>query len=588
MRALGWLALYFLGTSDINIYKSIPYSYLRDIGAHCLSTLIDLTLDSKENFASTLECILCLRDKLMHAARYFAFVKQVSEKLARYPELKEQLPFLKDLDLTIENSGSFIDHLLKECSDPSSFDQFINKLFMQADDPLMQSHFGRIIATYYLIDAHIGKIYSTFMALGELDSYLALVRLFRAHKDDPEHPYCFAEIQEADQCCLYLKDFWNPMVENAVPNTLKLGKGGKPGAFFDKPQDLILTGPNTGGKSTFMRAVAIIVLIVQVWGIGPAKQIVITPFSNVKVYSNITDDPANGRSFFKVSAERAKEVVVNAKKGKGHSLSLFDEIYNGTDPKAGTSLTYSTLLALNDIARFPRSICLAITHFPCVEDLCEDIATNFALYRVYDKNDTEHRYQVRPGIYTDFNTFEIAQEEAKLDEHIVETGRHYYQRKFADAWLASYLSTLEAMEKQNSLFPSFFERISSSQSSEAYQSEEAKNEAESLKAYALNFFRFIMLSPRYYSRLLTVANACNYPVEKIINHKDRFNRTLLHIAAMRNTARKEDSSSIELIKFILKHADSTVSDIRGKQPIDYAYDNTIMKELLDKHSKENA
>ena len=114
-----------------------------------------------------------------------------------------------------------------------------------------------------------------------------------------------------------------------VPNDLLLN---------DKRRMLLITGPNMGGKSTFMRQAALIVILAGIGSYVPAESAVIGPIDRVFTRIGAADDLAGGRSTFMVEMTEAANILNNATRD---SLVLMDEIGRGTSTYDGLSLAWA-------------------------------------------------------------------------------------------------------------------------------------------------------------------------------------------------------------------------------------------------------
>ena len=122
-------------------------------------------------------------------------------------------------------------------------------------------------------------------------------------------------------------------------------------------QLLLITGPNMGGKSTYMRQVAQIVLLAHTGSFVPAKAAELGPIDAIMTRIGAADDLAGGRSTFMVEMTEAAAILNNASK---NSLVLIDEIGRGTSTFDGLSLAYAIA---RHLAEATRCYCLFATHY---------------------------------------------------------------------------------------------------------------------------------------------------------------------------------------------------------------------------------
>ena len=120
---------------------------------------------------------------------------------------------------------------------------------------------------------------------------------------------------------------------------------------------LLITGPNMGGKSTYMRQVALIALLAHIGSYVPADRCVLGPLDRIFTRIGASDDLASGRSTFMVEMTEAAAILHHA---TANSLVLMDEIGRGTSTFDGMALAFAILRHLIDKN---RSLTLFATHY---------------------------------------------------------------------------------------------------------------------------------------------------------------------------------------------------------------------------------
>jgi DNA mismatch repair protein MutS len=196
----------------------------------------------------------------------------------------------------------------------------------------------------------------TAVSIAVLDVICALAetaRLFR---------YCRPKLN--DTLRLVIKDGRHPVLdqnlveEKFVPNDTSLDG--------ENMRLAIITGPNMAGKSTYIRQVALIVLMAQIGSFVPAESAEIGLVDRIFTRVGANDDLARGQSTFMVEMNETSNIVNNATE---HSLVILDEIGRGTSTFDGLSIAWSVAEFLHDKIK-PRT--LFATHYHELTKLAED------------------------------------------------------------------------------------------------------------------------------------------------------------------------------------------------------------------------
>lgn len=283
----------------------------------------------------------------------------------------------------------------KDIYQDSDLNELLNMLERDTfnGDPSWFAHRGVILKSYKLMLNVRHKLQDGICALGLLDAYASTAKLMQ-ESHAKKCIYTFPKYIHADSPSIELENFWSPMLnpDSAVPNFLALGtKNNRPHA--------IITGPNEGGKSTILKAVAICLILAQSLGIAPAKNMGFTPFSSIATYRNITDDIGEGNSLFKAEVLRTQNLIDQIKNSGKNDFCfvLFDEVFNGTSPVEGSAAAFSVAKYL---ANFNNCICVISTHFDLLTKLESETEkyTNY-MVRVIKQNDGTlyHPYTLERG-----------------------------------------------------------------------------------------------------------------------------------------------------------------------------------------------
>ncbi|QQG29441.1 DNA mismatch repair protein MutS [Pectobacterium carotovorum] len=196
-----------------------------------------------------------------------------------------------------------------------------------------------------LLLPHLAELQQSAAALAELDVLTNL-----AERADTLNYVCPTL---SDQPGIKITGGRHPVVEQVLREPFI----SNPLSLAPQRRMLIITGPNMGGKSTYMRQAALIVLMAHIGCFVPADQAVIGPVDRIFTRVGAADDLASGRSTFMVEMTETANILHNATE---NSLVLMDEIGRGTSTYDGLSLAWA---CAENLANRIKAMTLFATHY---------------------------------------------------------------------------------------------------------------------------------------------------------------------------------------------------------------------------------
>jgi len=188
----------------------------------------------------------------------------------------------------------------------------------------------------------------------------------------------------------------------------------------DEQRLLVITGPNMGGKSTYMRQTALIAILAHIGSFVPADALRIGPIDRIFTRIGASDDIAGGRSTFMVEMTEAATILNNA---TAESLVLMDEIGRGTSTFDGLSLAWAAAHYMGEEA---RAFTLFATHYFELTALADELPA----CRNVHLDATEHEgrlvflHAVKPGPANQSYGLQVAAL-AGVPRHVVQRARNY-------------------------------------------------------------------------------------------------------------------------------------------------------------------
>jgi len=243
-------------------------------------------------------------------------------------------------------------------------DSLADKL-AHAEDRLSSREGELFVDLVKKLAVHSDRLRVIAARLAMLDVSSALAEL--AHRDDYTRP----DVDDSHE--LILEDARHPVVERLaaagrfVPNDLVLDAGQAPSE--DRSRLWIVTGPNMAGKSTFMRQVALAVVLAQTGSFVPARRAKIGVVDRVLTRVGASDNLSRGESTFMVEMKETANILRRATR---RSLVVLDEIGRGTSTYDGLSIAWAVAEHLHDVVG-----CRALfaTHYHELTDLTASCAS---------------------------------------------------------------------------------------------------------------------------------------------------------------------------------------------------------------------
>ena len=226
---------------------------------------------------------------------------------------------------TLANAERYFTPELKELEDT----------ILGAEDKLTTLEYEYFREIREHIASQIERIQKTAKAVANLDVFLSL-----AYVAETNH-YCKPRMNKKG--IIDIKSGRHPVVEKMIPNDMFIEND----VYLDnqKHRVSIITGSNMAGKSTYMRQVALIVLMAQIGSFVPAKEANIGIVDRIFTRVGASDDLASGQSTFMVEMNEVANILRNA---TSHSLLILDEIGRGTSTFDGLSIAWAVVEYISD------------------------------------------------------------------------------------------------------------------------------------------------------------------------------------------------------------------------------------------------
>ncbi len=246
---------------------------------------------------------------------------------------------------TLVNCERFITPLLKEKEN----------IILGAEEKIINLEYNIFMSIRDKVKEYIGSIQKTSKTIALIDMLVSFA--FVSEENNYVKPIL------TDKRKIDIKDARHPVVEKVikeefVPNDIVMG---------DDVDVLLITGPNMAGKSTYMRTLAIIIIMAQIGSFVPCTSCSMPIFDKIFTRIGASDDLVSGDSTFMVEMKEANNAIHDATE---KSLILFDELGRGTATYDGMALAQSILEYVHDKIKAKT---LFSTHYHELTTLAADL-----------------------------------------------------------------------------------------------------------------------------------------------------------------------------------------------------------------------
>lgn len=337
-----------------------------------------------------------------------AFIQAI-EELSLYAQDHQELQAMDKAQL------AHIHHLL-HASKKTSLGKLVHNLKTL---PLKEWNYffrpqGKLLATYQLLEANKYALADAIYTLGQIDALRSVaIHLEKAAAYSADQHYTFTKfIEQSEVPVIEQKHIWHPSLDarNAVPNDVIMG--GQEGGL----RTMILTGPNAGGKSTYLHVITVNLVLGQVFGIAAGQDSQQTVFHRIVTYFDIIQDLSAGLSFFEAKVKGLKDLskaLSECPKGQ-FIFCMLDEPLSGTAEDVASKAGYS--IVENFHTKCPQALFIIVTHLAKLTELdknkgCE----NRKVYVEREGKAFRYTYKIMPGKSDQNIALEILEKEGLID-----------------------------------------------------------------------------------------------------------------------------------------------------------------------------
>lgn len=331
----------------------------------------------------------------MACKRFYENIARMNQQICRLQEyLDDSISRIHSYRKIIEKKRTytrFLENMNKQCSQLDHLKTHIQNICPFEPSFSKIGEIGSLLGCYYEIysNREYGEalLYS-FSFHGYIQNILGIVENLRNKKLG----MATFTTDVSNNSCIVKDQYYPALInESYVMNDVLLEK------------NMVITGPNAAGKTTYLKTTMLNIIFTQQFGCGFYSSCKMKPYTHIHSYLNIPD--TSGRdSLFQAESRRCKEIihdVLLASDEKSRHFCIFDELYSGTNPAEATKSAYSFLLWLS---QRPNVDFILTTHYI---DICKRFRKSKARIcnwkmdaKETEQGDIEYSYQIVKGIST--------------------------------------------------------------------------------------------------------------------------------------------------------------------------------------------
>lgn len=331
----------------------------------------------------------------MLCLRFYANISRINEQICY---MKEYLAYTtKQMDAFGEiikpksTYNSFGQDLITHKESLSSLAYLINDVRPFKPSLSKIGEIGSLLGCYYELHSNMEYERSLLYSF----SFHGYIQNLKGISDNLEAgkisfaSFISTEDSEEEEPGLVMKEQYYPALvnESFVTNDVDLSK------------NIVITGPNAAGKTTYLKTTTLNVIFTQQFGCGFYSECSIRPYTHIHSYLNIPDTSARD-SLFQAESRRCKEIieaVILSDQSTDRHFCIFDELYSGTNPEEASKSAYAFLLWLS---RRNNVDFILTTHYT---DICSRwkkarIANWQMDALLSDDGEISYTYKIKPGV----------------------------------------------------------------------------------------------------------------------------------------------------------------------------------------------